>query len=94
MVMNGLGGRLRLDILFPGIIPLPITYHYVSSTTSFYHRRWSQVLFAVALQLPGEELILSGIKYNCVTGTFHAVITSKVLGDIHQTTLENSVAPR
>lgn len=60
--MSGLGGRLRLHIPFPGIIPLPITY--VSSTTSFYHRRWSQVLFAVALQLPGEALVLSGIKYN------------------------------
>lgn len=92
MVMSGLGGRLRLHILFPGITPFPITYHYVSSITSFCQGRWSQVLFAMALQVPGEALVLSSIKYNC--GTFHAMITSKVLGDIHHTTLENSVAPR
>lgn len=50
----------------------------------------------MALQVPGEALVLSGKnkKYNCVTGTLHAVITGKVLGDIHQTTLENSVASK
>lgn len=62
MVMRGLGGRLGLHILFPGITPLPITYHYVSSTTSFCHGRWSKVLFATALQVPGEALVLSGKK--------------------------------
>lgn len=66
MVMSALGGRLRLHILFPGITPLPITYHYVLSTTSFCHGKWSQVLFAMALQVPGEALDLSGKKKNII----------------------------
>lgn len=52
------------------------------------------MLFAMALQVSGEALVLSGKKkkYNCVA--IHVVITSEVPGDIHQITLENSVASR
>lgn len=94
MVMSGLGGSLRLQIAFPETIPLPITYHYMSNTTLLHHGWYSEVLFATALQVPGGALVPLGKKKNGVTGTFYAVIISKVPGGIHQATLENSVASR
>lgn len=60
MVVSGLGGSLRLQILFPETSPLPITSHYVSNTTLLQHGWYTQVLFAMALQEPGETLVLLG----------------------------------
>lgn len=62
MVMSGLGGSLRLQIVFPETIPLPITYHYMSNTTSLHHGWYSEVLFATELQVTGGPLVLLGKK--------------------------------
>lgn len=56
MGMTGLGGSLRLLILFPETTPFPITYNYVLNTTS--PRVVLSSGFAMALQVPGVAPIL------------------------------------
>lgn len=93
-VMSGLGGSLRLQIFFSRDHS---TSNYISLWVKHNFATPRVVLsnaFCYSTASAGEALVHLGKKNNCVTGTFHAVIISKVPGRIHQAALENSVASR